>query len=238
VNGQNAYTPYHLSFKDFITGKVDTSKLQPAQTNLVKDIASQTVDAHKRIACAFEKECNSEWEKLVEQDYPRLHLSAHLNGAGEYEKLRVLLTEGDEKIKWAETREKKEETYAGYLNDLTYVWDYAEREQNYALAIRCMLIENSIHSLAANIPPELLAELGKSGEWSYARSLIVIRQKIKSNEQAQSLELLAASMPKELLQESFAIANKIEDKYYRAKALITLSLYLNENLKILVVCHG
>ncbi len=163
VDGKKAYTPYHLSFKDFITGKVDTDKLPPAQANLVKDLAAQTVDTHKRIVSTFEKACSGKWEKLVEQDYPRLHLSAHLNGAEEYEKLRILLTEGDEKIKWAEAREKKEETYAGYLNDLTYVWDYAEREQNYALAIRCMLIENSIHSLASNIAPELLVQLAKEG---------------------------------------------------------------------------
>jgi hypothetical protein len=147
-DGQKAYTPYHLSFKDFITGRVDTTKLPPAQANLVKDLAAQTVDAHKRIVNAFEKECSGQWEKLVEQEYARLHLSAHLNGAGEYEKLRIMLTEGDEKIKWAEAREKKEETYAGYLNNLTYVWVYVERKQGYALAIRCMLIENSIHSLA------------------------------------------------------------------------------------------
>lgn len=62
-----------MSFKDFITGRVDTDKLPPAQANLVKDLAAQTVDAHKRIVTTFEKECNRVWEKLVEQDYPRLH---------------------------------------------------------------------------------------------------------------------------------------------------------------------
>lgn len=185
---------------------------------------------------AFEAECNGQWEKLVEQDYPRLHLSAHLNGAKEYKKLTNLLTEGDEKIKWAEAREKKEETYAGYLNDPTYVWDYAEREQNYALAIRCMLIENSIHSLASNIPTELLAELAKAGIWSYARCLSIIRQKPESDDdnlsrKAESLMLITPELPPFLFQEVLSITHAIKDKHARVRALVTLALYLNDELK-------
>ncbi len=231
VGGKKAYAPYHLSFKDFITGRVDITKLPPTQTNLVKDLAAQTVDARKRIVYAFEKEFNGEWEKLVEQDYPRLHLSAHLVGAKVFETLRILLTEGDEKIKWAEAREKKEETYAGYLNDLTYVWDYAEREQNYALAIRCMLIENSIHSLAANIPPELLAELAKAGIWSYARCFSVIRQKSNPYDQEEALNLLAPDIPLLLLGEALTLAQEIKDGYYRASALADLAPYLKDEQK-------
>jgi hypothetical protein len=207
-DGQKTYTPYHLSFKDFITGRVDTSKLSPAQANLVKDLAAQTVDSHKRIVTAFEKECNGEWEKLVEQDYPRLHLTAHLNAAGEYEKLRIMLTEGDEKIKWAEAREKKEETYAGYLNDLTYAWVYAERKQNYALAIRCMLIESSINSLATNIPPELLGQLANAGVWSYARCLSTILQKPKESEQSGALAVIVNFLPVTLFDEILDIVLK------------------------------
>lgn len=227
VDGKKAYAPYHLSFKDFITGRVETSKLPPAQANLIKDLAAQTVDAHKRIVNAFEKECNGEWEKLVEEDYPRLHLTAHLNGAGEYEKLRMLLTEGDEKIKWAEAREQREETYAGYLNDLTYVWDYAEREQNYALAIRCMLIENSLHSLAENISPELLKDLVKTNIWSPARCLSIIKQKINPNEQASSLIEIASFIPENLQEEAIMIAiqsgNKEKLTYALAKFLQVFS---------------
>ena len=230
-DGQKTFTPYHLSFKDFITGRVDTSKLPPAQANLVKDLAAQTVDAHKRIVSVFETECKGEWEKLVEQDYPRLHLSAHLASAGEFERLRFILTEGNEKIKWAEAKEQKEETYAGYLNDLTYVWDYAEREQNYALAIRCMLIENSIHSLASNIPSELLAELVKAELWSYARCLTTIRKNVDHHKRAESIKLLAQNIPLLLHQEAFSVVHEIENEYALARALAYFTPYLNEELK-------
>jgi hypothetical protein len=234
-DGQKAYTPYHLSFKDFITGRVDTDKLSPTQANLVKDLAAQTVDAHKRIVSAFEKECTGEWEKLVEQDYPRLHLTAHLNAAGEYEKLRIMLTEGDEKIKWAETREQKEETYAGYLNDLSYVWDYAEREQNYALAIKCMMIESSIYSLFANIPSNLLVELAKSGIWEYTKCLALIGTKLTKENKTAHLQEIIPHLPKELLQETRNIVNSISEKEIRFKALTVIAPYFShdEMLKIL-----
>ncbi|MFZ5857189.1 MAG: AAA family ATPase [Chloroflexota bacterium] len=231
-DGQKTYIPYHLSFKEFITGRVDTTKLPPAQANLIKELAEQTVDAHKRIVDVFEKECKGEWEKLVEQAYPRLHLTAHLNGAGEYEKLRILLTEGDEKIKWAEAREQKEETYAGYLNDLTYVWEYAEQKQNYTLTIRCMLIENSVHSLASIIPPELLAELGKSGIWSYERCLSMIRQNPHSSEQAKALELLAPKIPPLLFQKTLDIACEIKNESDCASAISTLAPYLGKDINL------
>jgi hypothetical protein len=225
------YKPYHLSFADFIAGRADHEKLPPAQKYLVRDLAKRTVKAHQRIVQVFESECNGQWDRLVEREYPRLHLSAHLNGAGEFETLRILLTEGEEKIKWAEAREQKEETYAGYLNDLTYVWTYAEREQNYALAIRCMLTENSIHSLATNIPPELLAELAKAGIWSYARCLSIIRQKLKPDDQVKSLESLASGLPATLFQEAFNIARAIENEHDRARALSNLAPYFNEEFK-------
>lgn len=228
VGGKKVYAPYHLSFRDFITGKVDLEKLDTQRANLVRDLSERTVAAHARIVHAFETECGGQWEKLVAQEYPRLHLCTHLNGAGEYEKLRILLTEGDEKIKWAEARERKEETYAGYLNDLRYVWDYGEREQNYALAIRCMLIENSIHSLASNIPPELLAELAKTGIWSYARCLEVIRQKSDSNDQIDALCLLAPEMPSFLFQEVLTLILSFKDEYQQSRVLATLIPHLND----------
>ncbi|MBC7879597.1 MAG: ATP-binding protein [Anaerolineales bacterium] len=224
------YSPYHLSFRDFIVGRVDFDKLDPKRKNLVRDLAEQTVEAHGRIVKAFEEECKGEWEKLVEQNYPRLHLSTHLAGAKEHKKLTDLLTEGEEHIEWAEARYKKEETYAGYISDLTYVWEYAEQEQDYPLTIRCMLIENSIHSLALNITPELLTQLAKEGLWSYARCLSTIRENSNSFAQAHSLELIAPDLPPLLFQEALAVACKITDEAYHAHALAALSPHLNDEL--------
>ena len=225
------YSPYHLSFHDFITGKVDFDKLDPKRESLVRDLAEQTVEAHRRIAKAFEEECESEWEKLVAQDYPRLHLSAHLAGAGQYEKLINLLAEGGQHIKWAEARYKKEETYTNYLSDLAHVWEYAKQKQNYALAIRCMLIENSIHSLASNVSSELLVQLGKMKLWSYPRCLSTIRENSNSDSQAESLKLIAPDLPPLLLPEALAAAREIKGESARAHVLAALAPHLNDELK-------
>lgn len=236
VDGEKAYAPYHLSFRDFITGKVDLDKLDTQRANIVRDLSERTVAAHARIVYTFETECGGQWEKLVAQEYPRMHLSAHLNGAGEYEKLRILLTEGEEKIKWAEAREQKEETYAGYLNDLRYVWDYAEREQNYALAIRCMLIENSIHSLASNITPSLLTQLLRSNLWSQTRYITTINQIADSAQKAISIKLIAPTITVLSLQhELLSIANSIDDDSYRADSILAIFPNLNSKLRPLAL---
>jgi hypothetical protein len=225
------YAPYHLSFRDFITGRVDFEKLDPKRESLVRDLAEQTVEAHARIVKAFEEECKGEWEKLVGQDYPRLHLSVHLAGAKEHKKLIDMLTEGTEHIHWAEARYKKEETYVNYLGDLAYVWGYAEQKDNYVLVVRCMLIENSIHSLASNISPQLLVQLAKIRLWSYPRCLSTIRENSDSSAQAESLELILPDLPPLLLPEALAAAREIKDESDRASALLALAPHLNDEQK-------
>lgn len=231
VNGQKTYTPYHLSLKDFIIGRVDTDKLPPAQANLVKDLATQTVDAHKRIVSVFEKECNGEWEKLVEQDYPRLHLTAHLNSAGEYEKLRMMLTEGDEKIKWAEAREKKEDAYTGYINDLIYVWEYAEREQNFSLAIRCMFIENSIHAISQTISVTLMTALVEVGLWSYLKCIGALSLHTNPYRVAEAIEKIAPTIPERLVPSVINIIQSLEIGVPKVRAIAALIPYLNATQK-------
>jgi hypothetical protein len=227
-SGKTLYSPYHLSFRDFLTGRVGRESLPNTQASFVRELAAMTTEAHKRIINAFETECGGEWERLVEQEYPRLHLSAHLAGAGEHEALRIMLTEGDEKIKWAEARYRKEETYSGFLSDLQLLWERIEKTNDYALAIRCMLIENSIHSLASNISPELLVQLAQAGIWSYPRCLATVRENSDSYDQARALNLLAPELPPRLLQDVLAAAREIKDEYARASALSEIAPHLSD----------
>jgi hypothetical protein len=232
ISGTTFYTPYHASFRDFLTGKVDLTKLSPAQSNLVRDLAKQTREAHKRIVNVFRDECNSDWPVIVDQDYPRLHLATHLSEAGDYETLINLLTEGNENITWAETRYMKEETYAGFLIDLEHVWKYAEQESDLVLSIRCMLIENSIHSLATNIPPGLIVELAISGMWSFPRCLTIINQMSKPFQQTEALNKIAQYIPPYLHKEALSISEKITDNQARADAIIALLPYIDDQPKL------
>jgi len=226
------YAPYHLSLRDFITGKVDLDTLTPTHQSLVRDLTEQTLEAHHRIIQDFKTQCQGVWEKLVEQEYPRRYLTTHLAATNDYKTLIPLLTEGEEHINWAEARyQKEDETYAGYLTDLALLWDYAEKQQDYALAIRCMLIESSIHSLASNISPELLSELAKAGLWSYARCLSTIRQMSENRQQAEALRLIAQDFPILLHAEVLITLREIRDEYSRASVLTDLAPHLSEELK-------
>jgi len=231
VHGKKVFTPYHLSFKDFITGKVDTNKLPPVQAHLIKDLSSQTLEAHARITEIFEEECTGNWKFLVDQDYQRLHLASHLASAGKYEILRSLLTEGNEKIEWAVAREKKEGAFAGYLSDLSFLWSYTDQKCELPLAVRCMLIENSIHSLASNISPNLLAELLKAGYWDLPKCLITIAQQSDPSQQYSSIELIISHVPRDQFREIIQTAHNIKDDYYCSLALLAILPHLGDSLK-------
>ncbi len=231
VENGTVYAPYHASFRDFLTGKVDVTELHPAESYLIQDLAEQTKEAHQRIVNVFREECKGDWAVLVEQVYPRLHLTTHLTEAGQYVILTDLLTEGKENIAWAEARYKKEETYAGFLSDLEHVWKYAREGNDWATQIRCMLIENSIRSLAQNIQPQLLAELAKTGMWSYPRCLTTIKQMPNASQQAKAIELLVPTIPKTLLEQIMSVAREIKAESDRARAFSALAPHLNDELK-------
>jgi hypothetical protein len=230
ADGICLYRPYHLSFRDFLTGKM-TGSLPKAQAEFARELADMTMDAHKRIVAEYRKQCNGKWEDLAPQTYPRRHLSTHLALAKDFQTLRTLLTEGDEHIAWAEEKYKIEETYAGFLADLQPLWKHAENTKDYALGIRLMLIENSIRSLAANIPPLLLAELAKTGMWSIPRCFGVIRQNSNISSQIKMMKLLAPLLNHEQMRELLGIALEIQNESARVYALTDLAPHLNDELK-------
>lgn len=140
------------------------------------------------------------------------------------------MTEGDENIKWAEAREKEDETYAGYLNDLTYIWDYAEKEQNYLLAIRCMLIQNSINSIHTNFPAELVRELAETNLLSYSACLNLISQ-FDDDKCAKSLALVSPNLPESYFQRALFVASNLRSIKFRLIALSSLISYAPKNIK-------
>jgi hypothetical protein len=91
-----------------------------------------------------------------------------------------------------------------------------------------MLIENSIHSIASNIPPNLLVQLAKVGIWSYPRCIFTIRENSNSVSQAESLKLVAPDLPPLLLSEALEVASEIKDDLSRANALVALMPHINK----------
>ncbi|MEZ0395411.1 MAG: hypothetical protein ABWK53_03125, partial [Anaerolineales bacterium] len=142
---------------------------------------------------------------------------------------------------WAEAWESLEGGFGGYLGDGGAVWRRAIEENRRAaetdaavpelgLEIRCALIEASIHSLAANLPPKLPALLVQHGYWTPRQALAYIRQMPDEDQQADALAALAPHLPPELLPEALAAAREIQNDRQRADALAALVPHLPPDL--------
>ncbi len=94
--------------------------------------------------------------------------------------------------------------------------------------MRYALIEASIHSLAGNIPPELLVALVENRVWTPAAALAHARQMPDEGQRARALTDLAPRLPEDLreqaLREALAAARKIQRESARAQALAGLAL--------------
>jgi hypothetical protein len=135
---------------------------------------------------------------------------------------------------WAEAWETLEGSFGGYLGDVQAFWQRAAAENRRAAEanqpaphlgdeIRCALVEASLHSLAANLPPQLPALLVQHGLWTPRQALTYIRQNPDEWQRAQAFEKLLPFLPPELLPEALVAAREIKDADDRARALTALA---------------
>jgi hypothetical protein len=226
---EGTYTLYHASLRDFITGDVARETLSVSGGYLVDELKDRTREAHNCILEYYRKQCDGDWPKLVDDDYARRRLAAHLAGAGRHEELFALVAQSNA---WAEARYRKDESYAEYLIDLDLAWQWAEGAQTWNIGrqIRCALIESSLHSLAGNLSPELLFQVVEAGLWSAARALTHIPQIPDERQRAEALTKIGPLLPDSLKAEAMQAARAIMDEYGRARALSGLAPHLPEAL--------
>ena len=136
---------------------------------------------------------------------------------------------------WAEAWEAMEGSFGGYLGDVRACWERAAAEDGRAAArgdaaahlgdeIRCALIEASIRSLAANLPPELVAALVRHHQWTPRQALAYIRQNPDKWTRVETLEKLLPFLERpEHLAEALAAAREIQEAYPRAHVLAALA---------------
>ena len=138
---------------------------------------------------------------------------------------------------WAAAGEALEGAYGLFVYDVERVWRAcaaadAQKAVRDELAphlggeIRCALIEASLHSLAGNLPPALVAELVRSGIWQPRQALTYVRQMPDASARAEALAALAPHLEREALGEALAAARGIGDEDARAEALAALAPYL------------
>jgi hypothetical protein len=141
---------------------------------------------------------------------------------------------------WAKAWEAMEGSFGGYLGDVRACWERAAAEDGRAAArgdaaahlgdeIRCALIEASIRSLAANLPPELVAALVRHHQWTPRQALAYIRQNPDKWKRVKTLEKLLPFLERpEHLAEALAAAREIQEADARARVLAALAERLPE----------
>ena len=96
---------------------------------------------------------------------------------------------------WAQAWFSVEGVYGGYSQDIQRVWEQCRILDRQVVEkdgkapcigqqIRCGLIEASLHSLAGNIPAELIPVLVQQGIWTLAQTWVFIRQMPGDNQKA------------------------------------------------------
>jgi truncated hemoglobin YjbI len=187
--------------------------------------------------------------RRTDEGYGLRHLGAHLLAGGETETLRRLLTlEHEGRNLWFTVQEGERQS-AVFLEDVRRLWAWARTEDARAAAqgnkaphlgteIRCALIEASLHSLAGNIPPALLAALVEKGVWTPAQGLAYARQVPDPWQRAEALEKLAPHLPENLLAQALAAAREIRDVPVRAWALAALAPHLPPDLQPTVLAEA
>ena len=164
-------------------------------------------------------------------------LGGHLARAGAGPEQWLRLVHGA----WAAAGEALEGAHSLFLYDVARAWRACAMADGKAAArgepapylgreVRCALVEASLHSLAGNIPPALLAALVEKGVWTPAQSLAYARQVPNPEQQAEALEKLAPHLPPDLLPQALAAARNIGDESARAHALAALAPHLPEDL--------
>lgn len=141
---------------------------------------------------------------------------------------------------WAQAWFTVEGAYGGYLQDVQRIWDLCKVLDRQAIAVgqsatyldlqvHCALIETSLHSLAANIPAELIPILVQRGSWTLPQAWVSIRQMPDSERKYVAITNLIAYLDHSQLLEALATAREIRDPLPRSSVLRALAKYLPES---------
>ncbi|NCR42056.1 MAG: trypsin-like serine protease, partial [Microcystis aeruginosa W13-11] len=204
-------------------------------------------EAHQQFLSRYQKQIkNGLWHSLEDDGYIYNQLIWHLEKAEKITEIHQLLREetAEGHNGWYSQCEEEGKT-AVFIKDIARAWQLAEEHfienptKSMGLQVRYALITTSLNSVAANIPPELIALLVKHEIWTPAQGLAYVRQSQDSKTQAAGLWLISPYLLPALLPEALEVARGIGDKSDRAWALTGLVPHLPEVLpEALEVARG
>lgn len=179
------------------------------------------------------------WHTLPEDGYIHAHLVWHMEQAGQVEAIHALLREEtkDSKNGWFTACERLG-LAAIFLGDARHAWKLANEAQDFGLGCRYALVVASMNSLAGKVPAELIAQLVKTGMWTFAQGLAYARQRPEAGQRFDALVKLIDDAPnqQEILAEAFEVARQLPEtrgfgtRSPRAEAISALAPFLSGDL--------
>jgi len=194
-------------------------------------------EAHAALLDRYRVRCSDGlWQNLLDDGYVHTHLAWHLEKAGQRDGLHTLLCEetASGENAWSAVRQRLGQT-AGYLADVSRAWrlaeEYMEEDPAVALGCQCLYagIIASFVSIASSIPPELMAALLRTGEWTPSQALAYAGQALPGSRPSH-LSLLIPLFPEALLPEALTQARRLKDDSARAEVLRALQPRLTDDL--------
>ncbi|MBD1898908.1 ATP-binding protein [Trichocoleus sp. DQ-A3] len=231
--GQKRYAIFHQSLREYLLDRKQN-----------QDFWCDVKEQHDIIIGCFEKESES-WQDLKAIDqYGLRYLTQHLVQANRVKELHSLLAleTSDQRNAWFDAKESIEDE-SGFLSDVSLAWSQAETasmvvEEKAEIALQCCyaLMTASIHSIAENIPADLLIAAVSQKIWSPTKGLTYTAQIPDPYRRSIGLIDLLPHLPEsfheQALQKIIITIQSISNERDRTRSLISLATHLTDNLKI------
>jgi hypothetical protein len=207
------YRLYHATLAEFLVAS--TTRESPENADLYLNPAG----FHRKIVRFYGGHKGTWQEEELERmnEYGLTHLAAHMADAGWGDRLHNLVDSH-----WAQIKEKRQGSLAGFLADTHLAWKLAESSNSLELQLRYALIEASIRSLANNIPPQLLQALLRNGIWTPEQALHHAGQISDEKHRARVLTAIAQGLPLALFEQVYSLIRAIKYDSERVDPLAAL----------------
>ena len=254
-----SYALYHASLGEFLRGQRNLEDMTIAEEALVDELEQAARQAHHRLAGRYLEAWGGIGQALpglhdqtlvyLDGGYGLRHVAEHLIEAGREGELHQLLSlewpghdpAGQPVNAWYSVEGFGDD--ARYLADVAIAWRAAGREladadrnrsDSIGLQLRYALITASVNSVAASVPPNLLAALVAHGTWTPARGLAYARKAPTPRSRVAALAALAPHLTEpvrvSVLREALAAVGAIPDGPSQARALTSLAPHLPGSL--------
>jgi hypothetical protein len=252
-SGALRYAIYHASFRELLNAHADedapSSGGVPAEElSIAAELAEAAAAAQSRICDSYLAHFGTLAAGLpvlaadpaaasADDGYPLRYLAQHLIRAGRARDLHALLAaEGPRADGTASAAGQRNVWFTahdvaggvhGYLADLRLARDVAIDPGR---RLRYALMQASVSSLSAALPPVLISELVRTGGWSAARALGHIERIADENRQALALAGVVPHLPRELLGRVLLLVSRLDRSDNSVTLLKALAPHVPDDL--------